>query len=1005
MITQDKARVFGLMLLIVLGIQIHVSSAYGANFTSSEIDTLLHENEVMRSEIARLQNLIKSTKEVMRTDAKMPTSPDSPDECAPGKHHHNESSHVSGHLLYSRQHGRRLEEEELEPWQIKIKMYACMVAISAIIAISIGFEIGRDILEERTKEAMKPILRNVFAELTILGFIGLIMFFTTKYGKPSLDNLVGNETTGWFKSECFMRECKLICPENPLIEETETVHMVLFLVMMIFLASVVLLVKISDKKTKHWRYLEDVALTTPLLKLKHDASKLYDEYRAGTWWNRFWTLKHKMKVADEKLRYAALREGFIYTCNKNVPDPKSEHRLSTDFDFHEYVSHELNGLLIEMAEIPPANWLYLWIIFMIFLAVDLIDETFEFNGMLVVYCSIGAAYVGAFVMLLIRNKIQNVESNLIHHEHVLDEKITRGVSRMSVNVGDEESKGYTPLLSDDDHTHDIMHHTRDPLENNHHPTYKYWADGTLREKPTVSCRCCFRNKKVDEDESEEDDEGYHEALFWGGEEGVEILEAFVRSQLVCLSIYIGCMALPLSASIMKYFNPEHSEDTEDTATNYLGPLLLYTFAFIPVILTYYEVEHVLPNLSLVTSVEEMVNNKGVLRTLRLMKSKGAMQALHNISCFMHGVDRLAVESKQKALEVQIFTTLTPQQKKALMDDAEVTTFAMGQDIVQQGKNNTFLYIITDGSCNVVVDDKTVAEMGLGREFGEISLLSGATCKATVRAKERTTCLKLDLKAYKKHLEGRGQGNATKRRTSMIAFMNSKPGATPPTVATLESVDEDVEEESAHQPPPPPPPPPQDQDHLSVSRDLVAKPSSPRKQKQLRQKSSSAFLAKKNKGRLKSALQYYRRVALSKIFRCIDTDGGGEVNQEELETFLGKMFPGEGDMYETQLKLMIEGLDEDGDGDVTEAEFLKMMVPIVEQEEESVEMEVVAKRMFEILDDDDSGFITTSEFKETLEKMGVSMSYEEVRELFHEYDDNLDGVMDEEEFITMMTHQL
>ena len=111
------------------------------------------------------------------------------------------------------------------------------------------------------------------------------------------------------------------------------------------------------------------------------------------------------------------------------------------------------------------------------------------------------------------------------------------------------------------------------------------------------------------------------------------------------------------------------------------------------------------------------------------------------------------------------------------------------------------------------------------------------------------------------------------------------------------------------------------------------------------------------------------------------------------------------MYETQLKLMIEGLDEDGDGDVTEADFLKMMVPIVEQEEESVEMEVVAKRMFEILDDDDSGFITTSEFKETLEKMGVSMSYEEVRELFHEYDDNLDGVMDEEEFITMMTHQL
>ena len=82
-----------------------------------------------------------------------------------------------------------------------------------------------------------------------------------------------------------------------------------------------------------------------------------------------------------------------------------------------------------------------------------------------------------------------------------------------------------------------------------------------------------------------------------------------------------------------------------------------------------------------------------------------------------------------------------------------------------------------------------------------------------------------------------------------------------------------------------------------------------------------------------------------------------------------------------------------------------LVPIVEKEEENESMEDVAKRMFEILDDDHSGAVTTSEFKETLEKMGVFMSYEEVRELFHEYDDDLDGLMDEEEFVNMMTHQL
>ena len=145
-----------------------------------------------------------------------------------------------------------------------------------------------------------------------------------------------------------------------------------------------------------------------------------------------------------------------------------------------------------------------------------------------------------------------------------------------------------------------------------------------------------------------------------------------------------------------------------------------------------------------------------------------------------------------------------------------------------------------------------------------------------------------------------------------------------------------------------------------------------------------------------------------MFKCIDEDGGGEVDQEELKVFLGKLFPSTGktsEVYNKQLKMMIEGLDEDGDGTVTEEEFLHMMVPIVEKEEENSSMEDVAKRMFEILDDDHSGAVTTSEFKETLAKLGVIMSYEEVRELFHEYDDDLDGLMDEEEFVNMMTHQL
>ena len=175
---------------------------------------------------------------------------------------------ASGMDLRSKQQVQNLgEEEEQSDFQKHIDLYTAMCVITAIIVISISFEITKDMLEEATRESMKPILRNIFGELTILGFIGLVMFLLTKYGKGSLDSLAAK----WFPDECLhfpIGSDELVCPENPLIELTETVHMVLFMVMMIFLGSAVLLVKIGKRKQKHWRYLEDYSLVTPMNEIK-----------------------------------------------------------------------------------------------------------------------------------------------------------------------------------------------------------------------------------------------------------------------------------------------------------------------------------------------------------------------------------------------------------------------------------------------------------------------------------------------------------------------------------------------------------------------------------------------------------------------------------------------------------------------------------------------------------------------------------------------------------------
>ena len=47
-------------------------------------------------------------------------------------------------------------------------------------ALLFSFEKGREELEEKMEENLKPVLTSLFGELTLLGFIGLTLFLTDK---------------------------------------------------------------------------------------------------------------------------------------------------------------------------------------------------------------------------------------------------------------------------------------------------------------------------------------------------------------------------------------------------------------------------------------------------------------------------------------------------------------------------------------------------------------------------------------------------------------------------------------------------------------------------------------------------------------------------------------------------------------------------------------------------------------------------------------------------------
>ena len=85
----------------------------------------------------------------------------------------------------------------------------------------------------------------------------------------------------------------------------------------------------------------------------------------------------------------------------------------------------------------------------------------------------------------------------------------------------------------------------------------------------------------------------------------------------------------------------------------------------------------------------------------------------------------------------------------IAERAVEVTFTDGHVIARQGEVGTGFFMIAAGGARVVRDGKTIATLGPGDFFGELSVLDGLPRTAQVLAQGETTCLALatwDLEA-------------------------------------------------------------------------------------------------------------------------------------------------------------------------------------------------------------------------------------------------------------------
>jgi len=103
-----------------------------------------------------------------------------------------------------------------------------MTIISAIVLITILFEMAKDAILESASEHVRPIVLQMFQELTILGFLSLVVFFMA--------------VTHWLQDLSALAFGPSEEAAGYLGELVETTHYIIFLTMILNIIQVVVLV-------------------------------------------------------------------------------------------------------------------------------------------------------------------------------------------------------------------------------------------------------------------------------------------------------------------------------------------------------------------------------------------------------------------------------------------------------------------------------------------------------------------------------------------------------------------------------------------------------------------------------------------------------------------------------------------------------------------------------------------------------------------------------------------
>ncbi|CAI4229409.1 unnamed protein product [Auanema sp. JU1783] len=131
--------------------------------------------------------------------------------------------------------------------------------------------------------------------------------------------------------------------------------------------------------------------------------------------------------------------------------------------------------------------------------------------------------------------------------------------------------------------------------------------------------------------------------------------------------------------------------------------------------------------------------------------------------------------------------------------------------------------------------------------------------------------------------------------------------------------------------------------------------------------------------------------LKTIFREFDLNGDGYIQKEELLSVMQRMGQSPTD---DELEAMLNAADKDQDGRIDFEEFLTVAY--------ANPLSLSLRAVFEELDVDGDGYITRSELRTAFQRMGHSLTDQDIKAIYKHVDSNNDGKINFKEFCHMMT---